>query len=150
MSLEESMMYGSETMIPVYFAPWHSELQIILDDIAGGFITDEKAGSAAEAIYNSISASGYQVVVTTGQALPKTEVKVATLHGKLTGTGTEEKLPTIAIVTYYDSTGVAPVSEMSLTILFLISFMIFVRLYMLSIWCCCRNCHSVRTVMLPV
>ncbi|XP_011064630.1 PREDICTED: nicalin [Acromyrmex echinatior] len=108
MSLEESMMYGSETMIPVYFAPWHSELQIILDDIAGGFITDEKTGAAAEAIYNSISASGYQVVVTTGQALPKTEVKVATLHGKLTGTGTEEKLPTIAIVTYYDSTGVAP------------------------------------------
>lgn len=104
------MMYSSETMIPVYFALWHPELQMILDDIAGGFITDEKAGSAAEAIYNSISASGYQVVVTTGQALPRTDVKVATLHGKLTGTGTEEKLPTIAIVTHYDSTGVAPVS----------------------------------------
>ncbi|KAL0129721.1 hypothetical protein PUN28_001763 [Cardiocondyla obscurior] len=108
MSLEESMMYGSETMIPVYFALWHTELQTILDDVASGFITDEMAGSAAEAIYNSISASGYQVVVTTAQALPKTDVKVATLHGKLTGTGTEEKLPTIAIVTHYDSTGVAP------------------------------------------
>lgn len=110
MNLEESMMYGSETMIPVYFALWHPEFQMILDDIASGFITDEKAGSAAEAIYNLISASGYQVVVSIGQALPKTDVKVATLHGKLTGTGTEEKLPTIAIVTHYDSTGVAPVS----------------------------------------
>ncbi|EZA59423.1 hypothetical protein DMN91_002009 [Ooceraea biroi] len=108
MNLEESMMYGSETMIPVYFALWHPELQIILDDIASGFITDEKAGSAAEAMYNSISASGYQVVVATAQALPKTDVKVATLHGKLTGTGAEEKLPTIAIVTHYDSSGVAP------------------------------------------
>ncbi|XP_025156888.1 nicalin-1 isoform X1 [Harpegnathos saltator] len=108
MNLEESMMYGSETMIPVYFVLWHSDLQTILDDIAEGFITDEKAGSAAEAMYNSISASGYQVVVASGQALPKTDVKVATLHGKLTGTGAEEKLPTIAIVTHYDSAGIAP------------------------------------------
>lgn len=107
-NLEASMIYGSETMIPVYFALWHPELQTILDDIADGFITDEKAGSAAEAMYNSISASGYQVVVATGQALPKTDIKVATLHGKLTGTGAEEKLPTIAIVTHYDSAGVAP------------------------------------------
>ncbi|XP_012223073.2 BOS complex subunit NCLN [Linepithema humile] len=108
MNLEEAMMYGSETMIPVYFALWHPNLQTILDDIADGFITDEKAGTAAEAMYNSISASGYQVVVTTAQALPKTDVKVATLHGKLTGTGAEEKLPTIAIVTHYDSIGVVP------------------------------------------
>lgn len=110
MNLEEAMMYGSETMIPIYFALWHPNLQTILDDIADGFITDEKAGTAAEAMYNSISASGYQVVVTTAQALPKTDVKVATLHGKLTGTGAEEKLPTVAIVTHYDSMGVAPVS----------------------------------------
>lgn len=112
MNLEESMIHDSETMIPVYFALWHPELQVILTDIAGGFITDEKAGSAAEAMYNSISASGYQVVVPTRQALPKTDVKVATLHGKLTGTGTEGKLRTIAIVTHYDSSGVAPVGSL--------------------------------------
>lgn len=110
MNLEVSMTYSSETMIPIYFVLWHPDLQIILNDIADGFITDEKAGSAAEAMYNSISASGYQVVVASGQALPKTDVKVATLHGKLTGTGAEEKLPTIAIVTHYDSAGIAPVS----------------------------------------
>lgn len=110
MSLEESMMFGPETTIPVYFTSWHPDLQTILDDLSNGFITDEKAGSAAEAMFNSISASGYQVVVATGQALAKTDVKVATLHGKLTGTGAEEKLPTIALVTHYDSIGVAPVS----------------------------------------
>lgn len=114
MNLEESMMYGSETTIPIYFASWHPDLQTILEDIADGFITDEKASSAAEAMYNSISASGYQVVVATGQALPKTDVKVTTLHGKLTGSGAEEKLPTIAIVTHYDSAGVAPVSLIKL------------------------------------
>ncbi|XP_076625418.1 BOS complex subunit ncln [Colletes latitarsis] len=108
MSLEECMMFGPETMIPVYFASWHPDLQTILDDLASGFIMDEKTGSAAEAMFNFISASGYQVVVPTGQALAKSDVKVATLHGKLTGTRAEEKLPTIALVTHYDSTGVAP------------------------------------------
>jgi hypothetical protein len=33
------------------------------------------------------------------------------LQGKLSGYGVEEKLPTIAIVAYYDSFGVAPVSN---------------------------------------
>lgn len=112
MNLEESMLFGSETTIPVYFALWHPDLQRILDDLGNGFITDEKAGSAAEAMFNSISASGYQVVVPTGQAVVKTDVKVATLHGKLTGTRADEKLPTIALVTYYDSTGVVPVSAL--------------------------------------
>ncbi|XP_078036761.1 BOS complex subunit NCLN [Augochlora pura] len=108
MILEESMIFGPETMIPVYFAKWHPSLQTILNDLSHGFITDEKAGSAAEAMFNSISASGYQVVVPSGQALIKTDVKVATLHGKLAGTREDEKLPTIALVTHYDSTGVAP------------------------------------------
>ncbi|XP_043796563.1 nicalin-1 [Apis laboriosa] len=111
MNLEESMLFGPETTIPVYFTSWHPDLQAILDDLSNGFITDEKANSAAEAMFNSISASGYQVVVATGQALAKTDVKIATLHGKLTGNGAEEKLPTIALVTYYDSAGIAP--EMS-------------------------------------
>ncbi|KZC07749.1 Nicalin-1 [Dufourea novaeangliae] len=111
MSLEESMMFGPETTIPVYFASWHPDFQMILDDLSNGFITDEKAGSAAEAMLNSVSASGYQVVVPTGQALVKTDVKVATLHGKLAGTKVEDKLPTIALVTHYDSTGVAPVNS---------------------------------------
>lgn len=108
LALEESMLYGPVTPIPVYFAHWSPYLQEVLDDIHGGFITDEKAGSAAEAIVNSISASGYQVVVATSQATAKNDVKVATLQGKLTGTGAEEKLPIIALVAHYDSTGAAP------------------------------------------
>lgn len=107
-NLEESMLYGPETMIPVYFATWHPDLQAIIDDIGNEFFSNEKTSSAAKAMFHSISASGYQVVVTTSQALAKTDVKVATLHGKLTGAGAEEKLPTIALVTYYDSMGVAP------------------------------------------
>lgn len=115
-ALEESMLYGPESMIPVYFVTWHQNLEVILNEIASGFITDEKAGSAAEAILTSISASGYQVVVPTSQTVPRTDIKVSTLHGKLTGTGAEEKLPTIAIVTHYDSAGAAPVRFLKETI----------------------------------
>lgn len=104
------MLLGPETAIPVYFAPWTPDLQLILDDVSSSFITDEKAGSAAEAMFNSVSASGYQVVIASSQATARTDVKVATLQGKLSGAGAEEKLPTIAIVAHYDSTGVAPVS----------------------------------------
>lgn len=108
MALEEAMMLGPETPIPVYLAPWTPDLQLILDDVSSSFLTDEKAGSAAEAMFNSVSASGYQVVIASSQAVARTDVKVATLQGKLSGAGAEEKLPTIAIVAHYDSTGVAP------------------------------------------
>lgn len=112
MSLEESMIYGPESPIPVYFSHWNPELEVILEDVQDGFITDEKAASAAEALFNSISASGYQVVVSSSQAVPKTDVKVATLHGKLTGTGAEDRLPTIALVAHYDSLGAASVRQL--------------------------------------
>ena len=97
-------------------------MQVILDDVAHGFITDEKAGTAAEAMLNSISASGYQVVVNTGQAQIRNDVKVSTLQGKLTGTGSEEKMPTIAIVAHYDSSGIATVNRFTfISKLFLLS-----------------------------
>ncbi|XP_015600107.2 meckelin [Cephus cinctus] len=108
MSLEEFMIFGPETLIPVYFASWNAELQVILDDITTESVSDEKTGTAAEAMFNSISASGYQVVVASGQPAVRSDIKVATLQGKLTGAGAEEKLPTIALVAYYDSSGVAP------------------------------------------
>ncbi|XP_015172975.1 PREDICTED: nicalin [Polistes dominula] len=108
MDLEKSMLSDTETPIPVYFATWHPDLQRILDDITDGSVTDEKSHSAAEAIFNSISASGYQVVVASSQPMVRNDAKIAILHGKLTGTGAEEKLPTIAIVTHYDSASVAP------------------------------------------
>ena len=114
MALEESMIYGPETTIPVYFTHWNSELEVILNDLAQSFTGDEKTGSAMEAMINSISASGYQAVVASGQAIAKTDAKVATIHGKLTGSGAEEKIPTLAIVAHYDSSGVAPVTAASL------------------------------------
>ncbi|XP_066589257.1 BOS complex subunit NCLN [Prorops nasuta] len=108
MTLEESMLYGGETNIPVYFAEWNSDLNNILNDITNGVNTDDKTVSATKALFSSISASGYRIVVSSKQASAKSDTKVATLHGWLTGSGAEEKLPTIAIVTHYDTSGIAP------------------------------------------
>lgn len=108
MLLEDAMMV-QEVSIPVYFAVWTPELEEIVTDITYSFITDDKAGSAAEAILNSISANGYQIVISPGSTSAKQEIKIATLQGKLSGAGTEGKIPTIALVAHYDSFGVAPV-----------------------------------------
>ncbi|XP_015126473.1 nicalin [Diachasma alloeum] len=107
LSLEVSMESSGETTIPVYFSPWNSDLQTILNDLEHGLITDAKANSELQNLINSISASGYQVIVATGQPMPKTDVKIATIQGKLAGAGVEEKLPTVALVAHYDSSSVA-------------------------------------------
>ena len=41
-------MMTQEISIPVYFAEWSHNLQSILDDVSKSFITDDRAGSAAE------------------------------------------------------------------------------------------------------
>lgn len=106
--LLEDVMMAQEISIPVYFAVWTPELEEIVTDITYSFITDDKAGSAAEAIFNSISANGYQIVISPGTASAKQDIKIATLQGKLSGINPEGKTPTIAVVAYYDSFGVAP------------------------------------------
>lgn len=105
----EDAMLAEEVTIPIYFSLWTEELQNIVGDLTYSFVTDDKSISATEAILNSISANGYQVVVTAGSASIKSDVKIATLQGKLSGLTTEGKAPTIAIVAHYDSFGVAPV-----------------------------------------
>lgn len=108
-------MFGQETHIPVYFVTSNEKLQIIIRDVEHGLITDDKASSAAEALISSISASGYQVVISPGPLNVKNDVKIATLQGKLAGIGSEDKLPTIALVAHYDSSGVAPVIESNIS-----------------------------------
>lgn len=45
--LEKNMM-SQEVFIPIYFAHWTAELQIILDDVSNSLVMDEKAGTAAQ------------------------------------------------------------------------------------------------------
>jgi hypothetical protein len=107
LELEETMMF-QEVSIPVYFAEWSPHLRDILDDISHSSVADSRASSAAEAVMNSVSANGYQIVISSSQAIARTDVTVATIQAKLSGYGIKEKVPTIAVVAYYDSFGVAP------------------------------------------
>lgn len=115
MILEDAML-AQDIASPVYFAKYTKDLDDIVTDISSGFITDEKAGTALEAIINSVSANGYQIVINPGSTTPKNDMSLTTLQGKLGGTGADRKIPTIAIVAHYDSFGVAPVSIIELLI----------------------------------
>lgn len=104
----EDLMLGQEVPIPVYFTMWTPELQNMIEDISSRQKSEEKQESALHSIMNSVSANGYQIVVNINQAVARTDVTVANIQGKLSGYGVEDKLPTVAIVAYYDSFGIAP------------------------------------------
>lgn len=102
-------MLAQEIMIPVYFAKSTVEIEKIANDIKQSAIIDDKTKSAAESIVNSIAANGYQIVLNSKTPNAKTDIKVASIQGYLSGTNHEGKTSTIVIVAYYDSYGVAPV-----------------------------------------
>lgn len=110
MQLEASML-SDEVPIPVYFAKHSSDLIKISNEVRDSYVVDERTVSASEALLNSISANGYQIVISPGSTNQKQDIKVATIQGRLPGLGVEGKTPTIAVVAHYDSFGVAPVSR---------------------------------------
>ncbi|XP_071449388.1 BOS complex subunit NCLN [Hetaerina americana] len=106
---EEALLWVHASIpIPIYFAYHSPQLVSIIEDISSSFLVDSRPRSALQALLNSVSANGYQVSVSSGQASPMTNVFVSNIQGKLPGYGLEDKLPTIAIVAHYDSFGVAP------------------------------------------
>jgi hypothetical protein len=112
--LLEHAMLAQEISIPVYFATWTSELENILDEVSQNVVPNDMSKSAAEAMFSSVAANGYQFVVSPGTTSIKQDVKVVTIQGYLSGYSQEGKIPTIAIIAHYDSFGVAPVSEFNL------------------------------------
>ena len=71
-------------------------------------LNSDQADSAAEALLHSASANGFQMVVSGAQSKALSDFQRVNIQGKLTGSGIEEQLPTIAIVAHYDAYGVAP------------------------------------------
>lgn len=57
------------------------------------------------------STSGYQIVASTSEAKQIKDLVLTNIQGRLVGDGIDEQLPTIAIITHYDSFGIAPVSK---------------------------------------
>merc|ERR1719369_712452 len=104
--LEEELL-ASELDIPVYFAEETEELLDLYTTLASEE-GSEAASSALAALIQSISNSGYQLVVSAATPQPVKDQGVVSMSGILPGTGAEDQPPTIAIVAHYDSVGAAP------------------------------------------
>lgn len=96
-----------EVPVAVYFAYEDKELAEIYEDIQTAINTDQ-AGSAFEALLGVASTSGHQMVVNVGEAKEIKDITITSLQGRLAGMGVDEQLPTIGVVTHYDTFGVAP------------------------------------------
>ncbi|KAJ8717663.1 hypothetical protein PYW07_005593 [Mythimna separata] len=134
--LLEMAMIQQEVNAPVYFARWTPDFEDILRDLQHSFITDDKSGTALEAMMNSVSSNGYQIVVSASTP-QKLDSKPVTLHGKLVGRSGSAQ--TIVIAAHYDSSGVVPElsvgadSNASGAVAVLELARIFSRLYSLSV-----------------
>lgn len=104
----EQIILLSDTAIPVYVMHWSPEAKTLIDDLADSKIIDENASSAAKAFINSVSANGYQIVVSANKPVLQQNVVISTIQGQLIGYGFQDKLPSILIVAHYDTFGLAP------------------------------------------
>nr|XP_018903520.1 PREDICTED: nicalin-1 [Bemisia tabaci] len=108
LSIEKNLLL-QQVQIPIYFLEWSYELKTIVRDLSTGLTASEpKKETAAHALFNSISANGYQVSINAPRPNIKYDLQIPTIQGKLSGYGVEDKLPTIVFVAHYDSFGVAP------------------------------------------
>ncbi|XP_049876621.1 nicalin-1 [Pectinophora gossypiella] len=103
--LLEMAMVQQEISAPVYFAQWAPEFEDILKDLQHSVVTDDRSGTALEAMFNTVSSNGYQIVVSASTP-HKLESKSVTIHGKLMGRSGSAQ--TIVIAAHYDSSAVVP------------------------------------------
>ncbi|KAJ2948688.1 hypothetical protein O0L34_g7945 [Tuta absoluta] len=103
--LLEMAMVGEEINAPVYFAQWTPEIEDMLEDLQHSMLTDERSGTALEAMMNTVSSNGYQIVVSASSP-QKLESKAVSIHGKLAGRSGSAQ--TIVIAAHYDSSGAVP------------------------------------------
>ncbi|XP_076268074.1 BOS complex subunit NCLN [Rhynchophorus ferrugineus] len=106
--LENKMLFEEETTIPVYFVKHSKEMNNVVDDLSKSVDINDKRKSAGENLYASVAANGYQITISTGTPSIRSDNKIATIHGHLAGYRSDGKVPTIVLVTHYDSFGVAP------------------------------------------
>jgi hypothetical protein len=107
LQLEEELLNG-ELDIPVYFAEETPELLELHATLRDEGESGEAAGSAASALLNSISNSGYQLVVSASNPAPVKEQVVMSASGILPGSGGDDQIPTVVVVAHYDAGGSAP------------------------------------------
>lgn len=113
--LEQAMM-AQVSSIPIYFSPYNKELNQIIEDITINANTNSKSHvreSALSELVNSISANGYQVVISGANHNPNKQSKIPIIQGELapfknTKVGdvdVNSKLPLIILVAHLNTFG---------------------------------------------
>lgn len=104
--LEQDLL-EAELPIPVYFAHETRNVKSLYEEIILA-INGDAASSALKAMTTVASANSFHFVTDGGESKQLNDFPIISLQGKLTGQGLEDQLPTVAIVTHYDSYGVVP------------------------------------------
>jgi len=112
LELEQELL-SSEIDVPVYFTEENEELLDLYSSLTSNSEGDVGAGgqhgSAMSALVQSISSSGYQLVVSASTPQPLKDQSIVSMSGQLTGQDTDNTAaPTIALVAHYDAGGAAP------------------------------------------
>jgi len=109
LELEQELL-SSEIDVPVYFTEETPELLDLYTSLESeGEGESGQQWSAMSALLQSISTSGYQLVVSAGVPQPLKDQSLVSMSGQLTGTDSETSAaPTIAVVAHYDAGGAAP------------------------------------------
>jgi len=107
LALEEELL-NAELDIPIYFAEETEELLELHTTLTSEGEGSEAATSAMAALLQSVSNSGYQLVVTAPTPQPVKDQGVVSMAGSLSGAVGEDSPPSILIVAHYDSAGAAP------------------------------------------
>lgn len=123
----EQAMISQDISIPVFFSRYSDQFNSIIADISSsndatpttsGTATDEaERSSALSEIINSVSANGYQIVVTGAAHTPNKQSRIAILQGELApprhpGSSADQtgKLPLIIITAHLNTFGLTNVS----------------------------------------
>lgn len=106
----EQELLSQELDVPVYFAQETAELLELYSSLQ---MTDDgqnrQQNSALSALVQSISSSGYQLVVSAGNPQPLKDQSIVSMSGLLPGAESDtQATPTIALVAHYDAGGAAP------------------------------------------
>ncbi|XP_055637291.1 BOS complex subunit ncln [Toxorhynchites rutilus septentrionalis] len=114
--LEQAMML-QEISIPVYFSRYDSKLNVIIDDITKTTTSTKQQSSkqresAISEILGSVSANGYQIVVSGTSHSPNKQSKIPIVQGELTpnkytpkSSDSENKLPFILVTAHLNTFG---------------------------------------------
>jgi hypothetical protein len=108
--LEQAMM-AQEITIPVYFSAYNKELDQIIEDLTKNRKNNpQKRESAASEIINSISANGYQAVISGASHVINKQSKIPIIQGELAPIKSmnkmdDNKTPIIPLVAHLDTFG---------------------------------------------